>query len=344
MKRIALIPSFEPDEALLKVVNELKEADFIIVVVNDGSDSSFDKIFNQLGKDVIYLHYEINKGKGHALKYGFNYIKQSFTDETIIVTMDSDGQHTVKDAKNICEVCESKGGLILGSRHFDKNTPLKSRFGNWMARTTFFLSAHHHIYDTQTGLRAFNISLLDELTNIKGNRYEYEINVLLEFIRKGISISEVPIETIYINNNAGTHYNPFKDTFRIFKEIIKFSISSFIGFLIDIGMFALLSIFNGLGIINWLTIKNIAARIVSASANFTINYRLVFKSKENIVLAIIKYAMLAAIILLCGTKLLNLLVIEAGINEFLAKIIVETTMFFISWLVQRSFVFKGKRS
>lgn len=343
MRRIALIPSYEPDDALLKIVNELLEHDFNVVVVNDGSSTKYNEIFDKLPKEVHYLNYEVNQGKGYALKYGFNYIKQTFEKDTIVVTMDSDGQHTVKDALSVCEKCEEVGGLVLGSRHFDKSTPIKSRFGNWMARTTFLLFAHHKIYDTQTGLRAITYDLIDDLILIKGNRYEYEINVLLEFVRNNILISEVPIETIYIDGNSGTHYSPFKDTMKIFAKIIKFSISSFIGFLVDIGMFALLSLFNGVGIANWLTIKNVSARIVSASVNFTINYRVVFKSKEHIILAILKYAVLAAMILLCGTKLLNLLVNESGINEFLAKIFVEVTMFLISYLVQNSFVFREKR-
>ena len=343
MRRIALIPSYEPDDALLKIVNELLEHDFNVVVVNDGSSTKYNEIFDKLPKEVHYLNYEVNQGKGYALKYGFNYIKQTFDKDTIVVTMDSDGQHTVKDALSVCEKCEEVGGLVLGSRHFDKSTPIKSRFGNWMARTTFLLFAHHKIYDTQTGLRAVTYDLIDDLILIKGNRYEYEINVLLEFVRNNILISEVPIETIYIDGNSGTHYSPFKDTMKIFAKIIKFSISSFIGFLVDIGMFALLSLFNGVGIANWLTIKNVSARIVSASVNFTINYRVVFKSKEHIILAILKYAVLAAMILLCGTKLLNLLVNESGINEFLAKIFVEVTMFLISYLVQNSFVFREKR-
>lgn len=342
MSYIALIPSYEPDAALLKIVNELIEAHFEIVVVNDGSDSSYDTIFQKLPNEVHYLSYEKNHGKGYALKYGLNYIKQTFVAPYIVVTMDSDGQHTVTDAIKVCEACKEKGHLIIGSRHFDKKAPLKSRFGNWLARTSFFLSTHHHIYDTQTGLRAFNDTLIDDLKDIKGDRYEYEMNVLLDLIRKDVPVYEVPIATIYINQNAGTHYNPIKDTWKIFIEIVRFSLSSLIGFILDISVFALLSLLNVLGIPHWLTFKNVIARIVSASVNFTINYRLVFKSKEKIVLAIIKYAVLAGMILLCGTKLLNLLVIETGLNEFLAKIIVETTMFFISWLVQRSFVFKGK--
>ena len=62
--RIALIPSYEPDDALLKVVNELLENSFIVVVVNDGSSEQYNEIFNQLPKEVHYLAYEVNQGKG----------------------------------------------------------------------------------------------------------------------------------------------------------------------------------------------------------------------------------------------------------------------------------------
>ena len=175
--RIALIPSYEPDDALLKVVDELLEHNFAVVVVNDGSPSSYDEIFKQLPETVNYLSYEVNQGKGYALKHGFNYIKDNMDPDSIVVTLDSDGQHRVTDAMKICDVCEESGGIVLGSRYFGKGTPFKSRFGNFMARTTFLISTHHKIYDTQTGLRAFDFSLLETLVSVKGNRYEYEMNV-----------------------------------------------------------------------------------------------------------------------------------------------------------------------
>ena len=341
-QRIALVPSYEPDEALLKVVSELLDNSFIVVVVNDGSASSYDEIFNQLPSEVHYLSYEKNQGKGFALKHGFTYIKDHLNPDSLIVTLDSDGQHRVSDAIKICDVCEKEGGIILGSRYFGKGTPFKSRFGNFMARTTFLISTRHKIYDTQTGLRAFDFSLLEMLIGVKGNRYEYEMNVLLEAVRSEISVKEERIETIYLDNNSGTHYNAFKDTLRIFKEVIKFSASSLIGFLVDYAAFTLLTLIP-CDWAHWLIACNIIARVISASVNFTINYKLVFKSQDKVWAAILKYAMLAIFILGCNTLLLWILVEQAGMNKYLAKVIVEVTMFITSWLVQRLFVFRKKK-
>ena len=341
--RVALVPSYEPDFNLLEVANSLLENGFDVVVVNDGSGEQFNEVFNQLPKEVHYLSYETNHGKGYALKHGMKYIRDNYDDCTV-VTLDSDGQHKVIDAMRICDQCEieQSSSLILGSRHFDKKAPFKSRFGNFMARTSFLISTHHKIYDTQTGLRAFRSDLLPMMIDIKGDRYEYEMNVLLETIRRGINIKEVKIETIYLNNNAGTHYNPFKDTMKIFKEVIKFSASSLIGFGIDYLAYTLLTLIPNEWPY-WLIMCNIIARIISASVNFTINYKLVFKSKSNVFLAILKYACLALFILGCGTLFLWLLVDKAGMNKYLAKIIVEVTMFIISWLIQRLFVFRKRR-
>ena len=341
--RVALIPSYEPDDALLKVVNELLEQFFDVVVVNDGSEEKYGEIFGQLPKEVKYLSYETNMGKGYALKHGLKYIKDNFEEDSIVVTLDSDGQHKVSDAIKVCDRCEEEGGLVLGSRYFGKGTPFKSRFGNWMARTTFLISTHHKIYDTQTGLRAFDYSLINQMLEVKGNRYEYEMNVLLDAVRKEVSVKEETIETIYLDNNSGTHYSPFKDTMRIFKEVIKFSASSLIGFLVDYALFSLLTLIP-VGWDHWVLMCNIIARVVSASVNFTINYHLVFKSQQKVWVAVIRYALLAIFILACNTTLLWLLVEQAGWNEYLAKILVEVTMFIVSWLVQRLFVFRKRKN
>ena len=340
--RIALIPSYEPDEALLKVVDELLENSFKVVVVNDGSNCTFDEIFNKLPIVVHYLHYETNMGKGFALKHGLQYIRSNFGEDSIVVTLDSDGQHKVSDAIKVFELCEEKGGLILGSRHFDKGTPFKSRFGNWMARMTFLLSTRHKIYDTQTGLRAFDYEQIQNMQLVRGNRYEYEMNVLLDTIRRNIPIREVKIETIYLNNNSNTHYNPFKDTFRIFKEVIKFSASSLIGFGLDYLAFTLLTLIPSEWA-HWTLMCNIIARVISASVNFALNYNLVFRSKVKVWKAILRYALLAIFILACNTTLLWLLVEQAGMNPYLAKILVEVTLFITSWIVQRLFVFRKRR-
>ena len=342
-ERIALIPSYEPDEELLKVVGELLENSFKVVVVNDGSNITFEGIFKQLPLGVHYLHYETNMGKGFALKHGLQFIKTNYQPDSIVVTLDSDGQHKVSDAIKVCDLCEEKGGLVLGSRHFDKGTPFKSRFGNWMARTTFLLSTRHKIYDTQTGLRAFDYEQIQKMQLVRGNRYEYEMNVLLDSIRRNVPIREVKIETVYVNNNNGTHYSPFKDTMRIFKEVIKFSASSLIGFGVDYAAFALLTLIP-VEWQHWTLASNIIARIISASVNFALNYNLVFRSKEKVWKAILRYTLLALFILACNTTLLWLLVEQAGMNPYLAKVLVEVTMFIISWIVQRLYVFRKRKN
>jgi putative flippase GtrA len=341
--RVALVPSYEPDFVLLDVVNELLTNDFNVVVVNDGSGPNYDDVFSKLPSEVHYLAYDTNHGKGCALKHGLKYIKENFQD-CIVVTLDSDGQHRVSDAVRICEECENheEDTLVLGSRIFDKKAPFKSRFGNFMARTSFLISTRHKIYDTQTGLRAFDYGLLDRMISIKGDRYEYEMNVLLDAVRNNISVKEVKIETIYIDNNAGTHYNPWKDTLKIFVEVLKFSASSLLGFLVDQGVFNLLLLIPT-DYAYWYVYCNVIARIVSASVNFTINYNLVFKKKTTLWRALFKYVLLALFILGCNTLFLWLLVDKAGMNESVAKIIVEVTMFIVSWLVQRLFVFRRLR-
>ena len=341
--RVALVPSYEPDFVLLDVVKELLANGFSVVVVNDGSGPKYDGIFAQLPKEVKLLSYETNHGKGYALKHGFNYIKDNYNNDTVVVTLDSDGQHKVSDALKIIEECEKEENtLVLGSRFFDKTAPFKSRFGNFMARASFLLTTRHKIYDTQTGLRAFKVGLLEMLISIKGDRYEYEMNVLLEAIRKKVPIKEVKIETIYLNNNAGTHYNPLKDTLKIFKEVLKFSASSLIGFLVDYAAFTLLTLIP-VDWAYWLIACNIIARVISASVNFTINYKIVFKSEAKVWKAILKYTGLALFILGCNTLFLWLLVNQAGMNQYVAKIIVEVTMFIVSWIVQRLFVFRRSK-
>lgn len=345
MKKIALIPSLSPDESFVEIAKGVFDAGLDVVVVNDGSPVECDPIYEAIGQFAYVLAYRKNMGKGYALKYALKRIKEKYADEEyVVVTMDSDGQHKVEDALRVLdEAINNPDCLVLGSRKLDKSAPKKSRMGNWSARTIFYLFTHAKVYDTQTGLRAFNKQIIDTIMSSKGERYEYEMNMLLDCVRAKIEIKEVDIAVIYINNNSGSHYNPFKDTMRIFWEIIKFSISSLIAFLIDYGAFSLLQLVP-LPESYWVLCANIIARVISASINFTINYKLVFKSKDKVWLAALKYFALALFILGCNTGILWLLVDKAGLNKFVAKIAVEAIMFIVSWIVQRFFVFRKKKN
>lgn len=342
-KWIALIPAYKPDQELPDLLYEVRRAGFEIVIVDDGSGKDYEDVFRQCSTHAVVLTHLENKGKGRALKTGFVYIKEHYGECYVVTTMDSDGQHMVNDAKKICQMAHNyPDSLVLGSRSLKEHVPMRSRFGNAVTRLIYRLSTGVQVHDTQTGLRAFNSSLLPKLQNIPGERYEYEMNVLLECSRQHIPILEVEIETIYINNNSTSHFNTMQDSYRIYREIIKFSASSFISFLVDYLLFSLLILLTWRWGAASLWLSNIIARIVSASVNYTINRKLVFKNKNNIAKSILQYVALAVAILIGNTFLLSLFVEQFAINKYVAKICTELFFFVLSWMMQRCIIFRRK--
>lgn len=223
-----IIPSYEPDEKLTTYCQELKNAGFgTIIVIDDGSGDQYQSIYNEL--DVEVLHHDVNLGKGAGLKTGYTHVLNNHLEIQGIVTADSDGQHTVEDCKRVADTLSfNKRQLILGTRNFDlSNIPPKSRNGNKITSIVFKLLYGKYLPDTQTGLRAFNRDLLKFMINVDGQRYEYEMNVLIQCARHKIEMVPVEIETIYENNNEGTHFHPVKDSWRIYKVIF----GSFIKFM-----------------------------------------------------------------------------------------------------------------
>jgi len=222
MKKVILIPSYEPDNKLVKLVNDLSIEEVDIVVINDGSNEIFNHIFKCIEDKVHLISYKDNKGKGYALKEGLKYIKNNYKDKYIIVTMDSDGQHTIKDAKKLIRYTENNlYDLTIGKRLRNKKIPLRSKIGNAITRFVFFLTTGVKVYDTQSGLRSFSYKLIDYMLNVDGDRFEYEMNVLLMCAKNKIKMKEIIIETIYIDNNSGSHFNKFKDSYLIYKNIFK---------------------------------------------------------------------------------------------------------------------------
>lgn len=341
MVRIAVIPAYKPEEIFMKVLKEVHDVGFKIIVVDDGSGPRFSEIFNKAKQYAHVISYPENKGKGHALKTAFSYIMDTYKEKQVtIVTLDCDGQHKIKDAIKVCEISETyPEAMILGSRKQSKKSPWKSRFGNGITRIVFFMFTGVRIHDTQTGLRAFNGSLLPMLVKIPGMRYEYEMNMLLQLAKTSVKMIEVPIETIYIQNNAGSHFRAIKDSVSIYKEILKFSVSSFIGFLVDYLFYSLFLLLTGS---KRILLANVLARAISATVNFSMNYKFIFK-KEFPLKSLIKYFSLALFVLICNSFLLYMFAVIGGVNPFLSKVLVEFILFLGNWVIQRTFVFTAKK-
>lgn len=348
LRQIAvLIPSYNPDEKLVSLAKELLREDFFeILIVDDGGGEPYAHIFAELkSMGCRVVTHTINMGKGRALKTGFKDLLARGCSIRGVVTADADGQHLIKDIKRVAEATlDSQSTVILGRRVFAGKVPLKSRFGNTITRNIFNFVSGQKIFDTQTGLRGFPISTLPALLALSGERYEYEMNMLLEASNLGLKLSEVEIETVYHNGNSGSHFNAIKDSWRIYRLIIMFGGSSLISFLIDYALYALFLTLIPVQHETWLTnavLATIAARVISSTVNFMINRNVIFAKgkKQNLRRHLIGYYVLAVCILVVNSFLVNWF-ISLGIDEYLAKLPVEVILFFISFILQKRVVFK----
>lgn len=333
MKAYIVIPAYQPDLKLIELVDKLQLNDLEVIVIDDGSGEKYKDIFDELNCKVI--SYSQNRGKGYALKQGYKAL-ENLNEEFVVVTCDCDGQHSVKDILRISNVARvNMDALILGKREFNNNeVPLRSRLGNTITAKVFNLVTSSHISDTQTGLRAFSSKSLLEMLEIKGDAYEYEMNVLMVLSKEKKEIIEIPIQTIYEDNNSGSHFNTVKDSMKIYFEILRFVSSSLISFVID---FLLYMLFLNFGSVLF---ANIGARIISATVNFNLNRKFVFKSDTDITAAALKYIALATTILITNSALLLFFTGYLGLNALLSKVIVESSLFAMNWIIQKKIIFR----
>lgn len=342
MKKIVLIPAYEPDEKLIGLLRSLQETDLAAVVVDDGSGPSYGKIFREAEPFAKVLSYPQNRGKGGALKYGYEYIQRHFPEGCVVVTADADGQHTPGDIMNVCREAElHANSLTLGCRAFPEGTPLHNKAGNLITRSVFRLATGKKVSDTQTGLRAFGSGILPCMISIPGDRYEYEMNVLMECAEKNIPIREVPIATVYIGGNASSHFNPFLDSCRIYRRIICYTAVAFSSFLLDYALFAIiLWMLSGMGEEKAAAFANVLARVVSSVYNYILNKRLVFRSGGHTVRTAAEYFVLTVLVLALNTLLIELLLVF--MNGYWAKILAGILCALISFVGQQLVVFRKK--
>ncbi len=345
---VVVIPAYKPLEAFGDFLGCLKsQGDFTdIVVVDDGSGEEYGGIFQAVEDlpGVVVLRHHTNLGKGRALKTAFNYclgLTKGGGPCAGVITADADGQHRVGDIIRIGRaLAGNPEKLVLGSRAFGgQDIPLRSRFGNTVSRLVYRWLCGVNVSDTQTGLRGIPCGFLEECCGIEGERYEYETNMLLKAKELDIRFTEIPIETVYENSNSGSHFNPLRDSLKIYSVIFKYSLSSILSVVIDYLVFYYL---YGKGAP--VLAATYAARIGSSLVNFGINRKVVFKNNGNFAAQFCKYLLL---VLLSGTLSgtgIGLLKKLFGLPATITKVAVELALYFMNFYVQRIWVFSSKCS
>lgn len=234
---IILIPAYKPDQSLLRLAHALKTQDpgAEILVIDDGSGSTYAPIFTELRLDGATVHtHPVNRGKGAALRTGIEWARANRPGE-ILVTADADGQHLPQDIFRVGVRAESlaasgQRAIVLGVRTLPDpdageegtKVPLRSRVGNSATVGFFALATGKHVADTQTGLRAFTPQILDWLLQIPGDKYEYEFSMLLRATRAEVELVQVPIVKVYEPGNPTGHFRPLQDSARIYAPLLLF--------------------------------------------------------------------------------------------------------------------------
>ncbi|MDF2535870.1 MAG: glycosyl transferase [Bacillales bacterium] len=342
-----LIPALNPDDRLLELVNELNSKfKPTIIVVNDGSKTDSDEIFDKLKEipNCSVITHPINLGKGMALKSGFAYFLENFPHSVGVVTADCDGQHTAKDIEMVGNtLLEFPNKMVLGVRSFiRKDIPFRSWFGNTLTIKSFKFLTGINISDTQTGLRGIPAVHMNFFSSLTGKRFDYELNMLLGCKQNGIEIHETKIRTIYLDHNSSSHFNPFVDSIKVYFVLIKFISSSSISFAIDYGLFIfflfVLGKYMGTNMsVFWAVV---ISRVISSMANYLLNCKTVFKSSSKN--TVLRYYILAIALMLTSSISVTLLnsVFHGGANFF--KILVDSFLFLASFTIQRDWVFAGE--
>lgn len=335
---IILIPAYQPDQQLPALIRSIRDAEpwATVVVVDDGSGPGYKDVFDgvkALGCHVI--GYSLNRGKGFALKTGFGFIADHLPDRNVVCA-DSDGQHTIVDILRVAAAVQpGSPALVLGTRNFTGNVPARSKFGNSATRLLFRLATGERISDTQTGLRGYPAAMLPWLRSVRGERYEYELNLLLEAKPAGYLINTVDIATVYLDHNSGSHFRPVADSVRIYAPLLKFLASSFTAFVVDTVVFLLLAL-----VTDSLLLAVVGARAVSSVVNFLANRRVVFEHGRDrpAAAAGVRYFGLVLVLLAANYGLISALD-ALSVSALPAKILAEIALLAVSYVVQQRFLF-----
>lgn len=346
-----IIPSYEPDEKLPGLLKQLRERGFKnIVIVDDGSGEAYACFFKDAEEiyGCVVLHHAVNQGKGRALKTAFNYCLHQYREVPGAVTADSDGQHSPECILACVDaLLAHPDSLILGCRCFDKeNVPVRSEFGNKCTRIVMKYLTGITVSDTQTGLRGIPAAFMEQLLMVKGERFEFETNMLLETKKKKIPIVEVPIRTIYIEENKTSHFNPIKDSLKIYMIFGKFLFSSLSSSVLDLALFSLFCFLlrdMQWGSITYIMAATVFARILSALYNYSLNFKVVFQSESSVKSSLPRYVLLAAVQMSLSALLVGYLYPLFGGAEVLVKIPVDVLLFFLSFVIQREFVYTERK-
>lgn len=342
-----VIPVYEASAELKVLVDDLlKMGAPAIIVIDDGSiRSPAAEMLGGLTDHRVQLYsHEKNRGKGRALKTGFQRVLvHRNANLKGVITVDADGQHLIADVLKVTEAAiENPKNLVVGSRRFRKaGVPLRSRLGNILTRIIFRVATGISVQDTQSGLRFLPAELLDTICRIPGERYEFELRMLTEIASTSIGISQPEISTTYVDGNRSSHFRPLLDSARIYAVFIRYCVVSLLSAIADLIIFGLL-----VNASSSILTATYVARVCSASFNFYGNRRFAFggnQQKYSMITQASLYVTLAFVSASISAALLQLVGHLSVFYLVMAKAGIDISLFFLNFATQKFLIFRSNR-
>jgi glycosyltransferase involved in cell wall biosynthesis len=333
---VFLIPAYQPTESLCDLLKEIRARDSSpIVVVDDGSGPDYQAIFRRVTQlpGASLLTNAVNLGKGAALKHGINHILVNHPACIGVVTADADGQHSPDDVFKVADDLRGNPDrVVFGARRFGVDVPMRSKLGNLVSRYVYRLFIGLSLSDTQTGLRGIPKSLMVRCLSIRANRYEFETEQLIVIKSARMPVREIPIQTIYIDDNRASHFRPILDSVQIYFVLLRYVASSLVTEAVDILVFATIMLWS-----NDLLLSNVLGRLVAIWVQFTLLQRFVFRLRGNAKM----FAAYLGLVVVSGIVSTAMQVQFANLIPYPvpAKILAEVLVFLFNFLFLRDLVF-----
>ncbi|MDO8399636.1 MAG: glycosyltransferase [Bradyrhizobium sp.] len=332
-----LFPSYQPTVLFCELLERFRQIDpSPIVVVDDGSGPAYDELFRRAARvsDTVVLKNAVNLGKGAALKHGINHILVNYPDCIGVVTADADGQHAVEDILKVANELRSlPGEAIFGSRSFKRDVPFRSKIGNIISRYVYRFLIGLNLSDTQTGLRGIPRRLGELSLGIRANRYEFETEQLIILTNERIGFREIPIQTIYIDDNRESHFRPLYDSLKIYFVLLRYALASVAAAATDLVTFWII-----FGSTQQILLSNMSARMISLWVQLALLQSFVFRRKISVRI-FVEYI---GLVLVSGllSSALQIQLLQLVNVPLLTKIVADTLVFLFNFLFIRDFIFR----
>jgi glycosyltransferase involved in cell wall biosynthesis len=221
---VIVIPVYNNPKTIKKVVEDALLLNLKVIVVDDGSTQRVESLVDK-HENLLLVRHEVNKGKGEALLTAARRAKEEGFEH--MVTIDGDGQHYPVEMEKVLPLI-GKNTIVIGNRKFKEDVPNASKFGRAFSNFWIFIESGRWFSDTQSGFRAYPLSILE--LDLKQSHYDFEIEVLIKHLWQKREIKEVEIEVYYPPKGTRvSHFNKVSDNIRlsqlhsrlVFKNILR---------------------------------------------------------------------------------------------------------------------------